>query len=363
MSVNDKQTGIVLGSNQNSINNNFGELVPATITGSVYINPDNNGTQGAGEPNPSAVNPLPTGTTVTITSTTDPLITFTVPLNPDGTYSQVLPSGTYTVTVNPPTGYSVSTSTELGAGAGANPTTITVLPGETKSAGKDGLYLPKPIAVDDIYNTQLNTPVVINPLGGDSTGTTITSINGVALTAGVTQIIIVPNGTLTIDATGKITFTPTNGFTGTTAFPYVITDAYGQTTTAKQIIRIPSTGSVLTITSTIISVSSSSINPTNISSTSSVINIQSGIQNNSSANNVNTDSANKNFTIHKAIQKIVNTILPKAANNTLGLANTTGMNLPRTGGETTNNAILSILSIVMILMGLVLATTTARRKN
>jgi SdrD B-like domain len=136
----DKITNIVLVAGNNSASNNFGELPKATITGSVYLNPDNNGTQDAGEPNPTVANPLPAGTTVTITSTTDPLVTFTVAINPDGTYSQDVPVGTYTVTVNSPAGYTVSTSTELGAGTGANPSTVTVAAGETKSQGKDGLY-------------------------------------------------------------------------------------------------------------------------------------------------------------------------------------------------------------------------------
>lgn len=129
------QTGIILGLGENSINNNFGELA-SKITGSVYFNPNNNGTQDPSEPNGS----IPAGTIVTITDTTNPANTYIATVNPDGTYSQNVNPGTYTITVTPPAGYTVSTSTELGAGTGANPTTLTVASGETKSQGKDGLY-------------------------------------------------------------------------------------------------------------------------------------------------------------------------------------------------------------------------------
>ena len=110
---------------------------PATLTGQIYLDANNNGVQNPSEPNGS----IPTGTTVVITDTNNPTNTYTATLNPDGTYSQVLPAGTYSVKVTPPTGYTVSVSTELGDGIGANPTVVTLATGETKSAGKDGLYM------------------------------------------------------------------------------------------------------------------------------------------------------------------------------------------------------------------------------
>ena len=242
--TNDKLTGIVLGSNQNSINNNFGELVPATITGQVYLNPDNNGTQDAGEPNGS----IPAGTTVVITDVLNPANTFTVTLNPDGTYSQVVPAGTYTVKVNPPTGYTVSISTELGAGTGANPTTVTVAQGETKSQGKDGLFLLNPMAGNDTYTTPLNTPVPIVLLDGDTDPSglvlKVDSINGVTLVPDLTtpQVIVVPNGKVIViyTATGNPTFSfvPSTGFSGVSSFPYTISNSLGLTSNAIETITI-----------------------------------------------------------------------------------------------------------------------------
>jgi uncharacterized repeat protein (TIGR01451 family) len=166
----DKVTNIALTAGEVSTNNNFGELplpATATITGSIYLNPDNNGTQDAGEPNPSATAPLPAGTTITITSTTDPLVTFTVAINPDGTYSQVVPAGTYTVTVNPPAGYSVSPSTELGDGTGSNPTTVTVLAGQTKSQGKDGLYMT-PVVTSSSVTSSVVSSIVSSSIANSS---------------------------------------------------------------------------------------------------------------------------------------------------------------------------------------------------
>jgi hypothetical protein len=141
-SQDDKIASIILKSGESSINNNFGELPPpATITGSVYLNPNNNGTQDAGEPNPSVGSPLPAGTVVKIVEVGNPTNTYTATINADGTYSQVVTPGNYTVTVTAPSGYTVSTSTELDNGTGPNPTTLAVAAGETKSQGKDGLYL------------------------------------------------------------------------------------------------------------------------------------------------------------------------------------------------------------------------------
>jgi SdrD B-like domain len=138
--INDKISNVVLIGGNNSINNNFGELTIQKITGSIYLNPDNNGTQDPSEPNGS----IPAGTTVTITNTTNPAITYIATINPDGTYSQQVEPGTYTVTVTAPIGYTISTSTETGVGIGSNATTITVAAGEIKSQGKDGLYKLNP---------------------------------------------------------------------------------------------------------------------------------------------------------------------------------------------------------------------------
>jgi hypothetical protein len=229
----NKQTGIVLGFGENSINNNFGELA-STITGSVYLNPDNNGTQGAGEPNGN----IPAGTTVTITNGTN---TYTATINPDGTYSQNVLPGTYTVNVNPPAGYVVSTSTELGAGTGANPTSVTVASGETKSQGKDGLYQPPTTGTitGSVYLNPDNngTQGAGEPNGNIPAGTTVTITNG----TNTYTATINPDGTYSqnvLPGTYTITVNPPAGYVvststelgaGTGANPTTLTIAAGET--------------------------------------------------------------------------------------------------------------------------------------
>ncbi len=92
-------------------------------------------------------------------------------------------------------------------------------------------------ADDDAYTTLFDTPVAITPLVNDTPGTSITEINGVALT-GSTQSIPVPNGTVEIDAGGNMTFVPNPGYTGLAVFPYTISDANGNTATANVTVTI-----------------------------------------------------------------------------------------------------------------------------
>ncbi|MBP1225683.1 Ig-like domain-containing protein [Flavobacterium sp. 1355] len=100
-----------------------------------------------------------------------------------------------------------------------------------------------PVAISDSYTVAEDTTITLNPLTGDSdtdgNTLTVTSINGVNLTGGV-QEITVPNGKVTISATGVITFTPDANFNSATAisFPYVISDGQGGTATANQIITV-----------------------------------------------------------------------------------------------------------------------------
>lgn len=85
-----------------------------------------------------------------------------------------------------------------------------------------------PISLDDSTSTPANTPVILNILSNDidldGHPLTITSINGVVIVSGTTQIIPVPNGSLTVSITGLITFTPDPLYTGPLGFPYAISD-------------------------------------------------------------------------------------------------------------------------------------------
>jgi GEVED domain/Bacterial Ig domain len=100
-----------------------------------------------------------------------------------------------------------------------------------------------PTATTDNYTTLINTPKTLLPLTGDTDPDSgavlsITSINGVTLTPGTAQTIPVPNGTVTTTTAGVITFTPTTGFTGTSSFPYIISDGQGGSATANEVIEI-----------------------------------------------------------------------------------------------------------------------------
>ncbi|MBC7406281.1 MAG: hypothetical protein H7230_02325, partial [Candidatus Parcubacteria bacterium] len=165
---------------------------PATITGQIFLDPNNNGIQDGTEPNTTLGNPIPAGTTVTITDTTTPAITFTAVINTNGTYSQSLPAGTYAVTVVAPVGYTI-TGSPL-----SNPTTVTVTPGSSVSTGKDGLYNPATITGQIFLDPNNN---------GIQDGTEPNTTLGNPIPAGTTV-------TITDTTTPAITFTAllnTNG--------------------------------------------------------------------------------------------------------------------------------------------------------
>jgi uncharacterized repeat protein (TIGR01451 family) len=134
-----------------------------------------------------------------------------------------------TVTGTDPTGKPVtdlSDSTDP-TKPGTNDPTVTPLPALT------------PKAIDDVKTTTVNTPIKYCPLINDMvpTGSKITGINGLPATVGVP--IAVPNGTVTLEADGCVTFTPATGFTGTVTFPYEVTTPNGTKVTAIDTITIP----------------------------------------------------------------------------------------------------------------------------
>jgi len=99
--VNDIISNVVLAAGDNSINNNFGELVGAQIRGTVYCDDNNDGTQQAGEVGLG-------GVPVRLQGTNDlnQLVDVTINTNADGSYAFVgLRPGTYSVTeVSQPAG-------------------------------------------------------------------------------------------------------------------------------------------------------------------------------------------------------------------------------------------------------------------
>ena len=84
-----------------------------------------------------------------------------------------------------------------------------------------------PVATDDPFTVAEDGSVTLDLLANDTDldGDTLSieSINGVTLT-GSAQTLMVPNGTVTIDAMGVVTFTPDADYNGPVSFDYVVTD-------------------------------------------------------------------------------------------------------------------------------------------
>ena len=86
-----------------------------------------------------------------------------------------------------------------------------------------------PDAVNDTASTNFQTAVTVPVLAND------TDIDGDTLTVtGATS----PNGTVTINANGTITFTPANGFSGPATITYTISDGHGGTDTATVTVTV-----------------------------------------------------------------------------------------------------------------------------
>ncbi|MEP6340822.1 Ig-like domain-containing protein, partial [Parasphingorhabdus sp.] len=80
-----------------------------------------------------------------------------------------------------------------------------------------------PVAVDDVAATPEDTPITLNVLGNDS------DVDGDPLTVtGATS----PDGQVTINPDGTVTFAPNPDFNGTTTVTYTISDGNGGTATA-----------------------------------------------------------------------------------------------------------------------------------
>ena len=91
-----------------------------------------------------------------------------------------------------------------------------------------------PLATDDRATSLEDAPVVLNLLSNDSDPDgdklTITEINGQPVSPGDT--VTVPNGTVTLNADGTVTFNPDPGYNGPVEFDYTVADPTGATDTA-----------------------------------------------------------------------------------------------------------------------------------
>jgi len=109
--------------------------------------------------------------------------------------------------------------------------------GGTATATVNGTVVPvqdAPVAVDDSFTTNEDAAVDIAVLGNDSDADsdplTVTQIDGQTIAAGGS--VSVTGGTVTLNANGTLTFTPSADFNGSPSFTYTISDGQGGTATA-----------------------------------------------------------------------------------------------------------------------------------
>ncbi|WP_431584146.1 Ig-like domain-containing protein, partial [Sphingomonas sp.] len=93
--------------------------------------------------------------------------------------------------------------------------------------------------VNDSATTNEDTAVTLNVLANDSfenAARAITAINGSAITAGGAAVAV-SNGTVSLNASGQLTFSPTANYNGTTSFTYTVT-SNGTTETATATVTV-----------------------------------------------------------------------------------------------------------------------------
>jgi hypothetical protein len=190
------------------------------IIGKVYSDKNVNGIQDANEPDYSATNLIPVGTTVNITNISNSLENYTPTINIDGTYSQPITDDIrYSVTINTSMDYVVTASLEIGSGVGGNPTAI--ISGRTVDLdqGKDGLTA--------CTNSSSNHGSVSE--SASACGNITTSVAPTDIATFVT-LVVPPLGTNNLPifkgtcepgATLTLTITPTNEVLGTTTSPII----------------------------------------------------------------------------------------------------------------------------------------------
>ncbi|MGY4828688.1 VCBS domain-containing protein [Sphaerotilaceae bacterium SBD11-9] len=89
-----------------------------------------------------------------------------------------------------------------------------------------------PLAGDDVASTAINTPVTINVLANDS------DVEGDALTVSNPVLANPAQGTVSVDASGNLVFTPANNFSGAVQISYTVTDPSGATDTANVTVNV-----------------------------------------------------------------------------------------------------------------------------
>lgn len=157
------------------------------------------------------------GQPLTVTTASSP--NGTVTINPDGTLSYTPDpdfNGTDTITY---------TITDPDGNTATSTVTVTVNP-----------VNDRPVANDDASTTPFDTPITFAVMGND------TDVDGDTLT--ISGVPTSPNGTVTVNADGTLTFTPTPGFTGAAVVNYTIVDEEGLTDSATWTITVAADGNL-----------------------------------------------------------------------------------------------------------------------
>ncbi len=138
---------------------------------------------------------------------------------------------------------------EISGYAGVSPVATPVLNGETAS-GNDGascILAHTPIVVvqatNDSGTTKKDTALSVLAAQGllaNDTGQQIT----------VTSYTQPAHGTVTVNADGSYTYTPTQGYVGADSFTYIITDEFGTTSTATVALTVTDEAPVATLADT-----------------------------------------------------------------------------------------------------------------
>jgi VCBS repeat-containing protein len=139
----------------------------------------------------------------------------TLLINTDGSYT-FTPATNYNGPV-PVATYTVSD------GSLATTSTLSISVGAVNDA---------PVANDDVASTAINAPVTIAVLAND------TDPDGDALTVSNPVLADSAQGTVTIDASGQLVFTPASNLTGPVSISYTVTDPSGATHTASVLVNV-----------------------------------------------------------------------------------------------------------------------------
>ena len=179
--------GITVIAGATNPNNNFGEILPGTVSGVVYADSNNNGSKDRVE---KGIGSVPISLTTTVNGVTTTVASANT--NPDGSYSfSNLAPGTYTVVEGVVTGY-LPSSTNTGSIAG-----VTVVQGGTNPNNNFGEILPGAVSGVVYYDSNNNGAKDSGEKGIGSVPITLTSVvNGKTVTV----------GTATTNADGSYSF-------------------------------------------------------------------------------------------------------------------------------------------------------------